>query len=652
MALSLIWQPIRVGPLELPNRLARAASTTTISQAGIDEQFIAYHRARARGGVGLSILEAASVHPSSILSYAIDDATCAGFERLMKEIRPYGMRVIQQLWHGGHHIPGVGGRLPWTASDIPSPFSGMVGHTAGVREIDELVQSFACAARRCRDAGIDGVEIHAGHGYLVQQFLSPLTNTRTDGYGGPLENRMRFAVDILRAVRREVGRNFAVGIRMSASTARGNISAAELGQVARVLEAEGLIDFLDASYGDYFEMDRMSATMAEPAGYELVPDQALLDSVSVPRMVTGRFRTLEEAEQVLRSRAAEIVSLVRAHIADPELVRKTREGRAEAVRPCIACNQGCVGGLLQVARMGCAVNPSAGAEASLDEGLIERAARPKNVLIVGGGPAGMEAARIAALRGHHVVLVEAGADLGGGLRAARRAPRLHAIGDIVDWHEREILRLDVEVRTSTFLEPEDVLAEAPDVLIVATGAADRDDGMQAASPAELPPGCGLPHVTNAHDLLVESARDFAPAQALVLDDVGHYEAVAAAEFLAERGAAVTYVTGQPAFAPRLNGTFRNEVALKRLHAGRFRLLVGHFLAAVETEHCVVRPLRAIREEVIPADAVVLVTHKTPRRALYDALRDRLPEIRLVGDASSPRTLQDAIREGHLAARFI
>jgi 2,4-dienoyl-CoA reductase-like NADH-dependent reductase (Old Yellow Enzyme family) len=209
------------------------------------------------------------------------------------------------------------------------------------------------------------VEIHAGHGYLVQQFLSPLTNTRTDGYGGPLENRMRFAVDILRAVRREVGRNFAVGIRMSASTARGNISAAELGQVARVLEAEGLIDFLDASYGDYFEMDRMSATMAEPAGYELVPDQALLDSVSVPRMVTGRFRTLEEAEQVLRSRAAEIVSLVRAHIADPELVRKTREGRAEAVRPCIACNQGCVGGLLQVARMGCAVNPSAGAEASL-----------------------------------------------------------------------------------------------------------------------------------------------------------------------------------------------------------------------------------------------------------------------------------------------
>lgn len=653
VALKLIWEPIRVGGLELPNRIARAANTTTISQAGIDEQFIAYHRARARGGVGLSILEAASVHPTSILSYAIDDATCAGFERMMKEIRPYGMRVIQQLWHGGHHIPGVGGRLPWTASDVPSPFSGMIGHTASTIEIGELVWAFALAARRCRDAGIDGVEIHAGHGYLIQQFLSPLTNTREDDYGGPLGNRMRFALEILRAVRKEVGSDFTVGIRMSASTARGNISASDLGQVARVLEAEGLIDFLDASYGDYFEMDRMSATMADPAGYELEPDRDLLASVSVPRMVTGRFRTLEEAEQVLRSRSAELVSLVRAQIADPELVRKTREGRANEVRPCIACNQGCVGGLLQVARMGCAVNPAAGAEGLLDESLIEKSAHRKKVLIVGGGPAGMEAARIAALRGHHVILAEAAARVGGSLLAARRAPRLHILGDIVDWLERQISRLGVVVRTDTFLEAEDVLAESPDVLIVATGAANRDNGMQIANPGELPSGCGLPHVTNAHDLLIEASRDGgAASHALVLDDIGHYEAVAAAEFLVEQGTAVTYVTGQPAFAPRMNGTFRNDVALKRLYQGNFRLLVGHFLAAIETHHSIVRPLHAERTEIIRADSVVLVTHKAPRRALCDTLRGRVSDIKLVGDASSPRTLQDAIREGHLAARFI
>jgi 2,4-dienoyl-CoA reductase-like NADH-dependent reductase (Old Yellow Enzyme family)/thioredoxin reductase len=652
VALKLVWEPIRLGRLELLNRIARAANTTTISQAGIDDQFIAYHRARARGGVGLSILEAAAVHPTSILSYAIDDAACAGFERMMKEIRPYGMRVIQQLWHGGHHLPGAGGRLPWAASDIPSPFSGLIGHPASVADIAELVHAFALAARRCRDAGLDGVEIHAGHGYLIQQFLSPLTNKRQDDYGGPLENRMRFALEILRAVRRAVGPGFTVGIRMSASTARGNISAAELGRVASALEAEGLIDFLDASYGDYFEMDRMSATMAEVAGYELEPDHALLASVSVPRMVTGRFRTLEEAEQVLRSRSAELVSLVRAQIADPDLVRKTRDGRTEEVRPCIACNQGCIGGLLQVARMGCAVNPTAGAESLLDESLIGKAPRRKKILIVGGGPAGMEAARVGALRGHHVILAEAGGALGGSLRAARRAPRLQAIGDIVDWLERETARLGVEVRTGAFLEPDDVLAESPDVLIVATGAADRNDGVQAANPGERPPGCALPHVTNAHDLLVQSPRDFAPAHALVLDDIGHYEAVAAAEFLAERGAAVTYVTGQPAFAPRMNGTFRNDVALKRLHQGSFRLLVGHFLTAVETHRCIVRPLRGTREESISADAVVLVTHKAPRRGLYETLLGRVPEIKLVGDASSPRTLQDAIREGHLATRFL
>jgi 2,4-dienoyl-CoA reductase-like NADH-dependent reductase (Old Yellow Enzyme family) len=652
MALKLIWEPIRVGRLELPNRIARAANTTTISPAGIDEQFIAYHRARARGGVGLSILEAASVHPTSILSYAIDDSTCAGFERMMKEIRPYGMRVIQQLWHGGHHLPGVGGRLPWTVSDIPSPFSGLIGHPVRAAEIAELVHSFAVAARRCRDAGLDGVEIHAGHGYLVQQFLSPLTNTREDRYGGSLPNRMRFVLEILRAVRREVGPDFTVGIRMSASTARGNITPQELGLVARALEAEDLISFLDASYGDYFEMDRMSATMSEPAGYELEPNAPLLASVSVPRMVTGRFRTLEEAEQVLRAGSAELVSLVRAQIADPDLARKTREGRAQEVRPCIACNQGCIGGLLQSARMGCAVNPSAGAEGVLDESLIERAARRKKVLIVGGGPGGLEAARIAALRGHQVILAEAGGKLGGCLLAAKRAPRLHTIGDITDWLEREISRLGVEVRTGACLESEDVLAESPDVVIVATGAANRNDGMQAANPGELPPGCALPHVTNAHDLLMDASREFAPANALVLDDIGHYEAVAAAEFLVERGAAVTYVTGQTSFAPRMNGTFRNDVALKRLYQGSFRLLVGYFLAAIEAHHCAVRPLRVARTEIIPADSVVLVTHKKPLRTLYDSLLEQLPDVKLIGDASAPRTLQDAIREGHLAARYI
>ena len=652
MTLKLVWQPIRIGGLEIPNRIARSANTTTISPAGIDEQFIAYHRARARGGVGLSILEAAAVHPTSVLSYRIEESTCVGFERLMKEVRPFGMRVFQQLWHGGHHIHGLAGRLPWAPADVPSPFSGLVGVPMGTAEIGEVVESFGMAARMCRDAGLDGVEIHAGHGYLIQQFLSPLTNTRDDDYGGSLQNRMRFALEVFRAVRRAVGADFPVGARLSTSTAPGNVSAAELGQLARTLQDEDLISFLDASHGDYYQMDRMTGTMAEVAGYELEPNAPLLAAVSVPRMVTGRFRTLEEAEGVLRERRADIVSMVRAQIADPDLVLKTREGRADQVRPCIACNQGCVGGLLQTGRMGCVVNPAAGVENLLDERTMTRSGAPKKVLIVGGGPAGMEAARVAALRGHRVILAEAGPRLGGTILAARRAPRMQAIGDFTDWLEREVLRLGVEVRTGSYVEPEDVLAERPDVLLVATGAISRGDGIQAARPGLPPEGCGLPHVTDAADLLLHGKDEHAGRSALVLDDIGHYEAVAAAEFLVDRGASVTYVTGSSSFAPKMNGSFRNEVALQYLYRGRFRLLVGHQLTRITPENCEVRPLQGERSEIIQADSVVLVTNKSPARGLYEALRGRIATVEAIGDAASPRTLQDAVREGHLAARRI
>ncbi len=649
-ALQRVWQPIRIGSVEIPNRVARAANTTSVFPTGVDEQFIAYHLARARGGVGLSILEAASVHDSSMLSYRIDDAVCRGYENLMRAVRPHGMRVFQQLWHGGHHIPGFGGRLPWAASDVPSPFTGLVGLPMGRAEIAEVVAAFATAARRCRDAGLDGVEVHGGHGYLIQQFLSPLTNTRDDEYGGSLENRMRFAIEVLTAVRAAVGPDYPVGIRLSTSTASGNLSSLDLAQLARRLEDLRSISFLDLSHGDYYAMDRMTATLADAAGYEIEPNRALLEAVKIPRMITGRFRTLEEIETVLRAGDADLVSMVRAQIADPDIVRKTREGRVDEIRPCIACNQGCVGGLLQVGRLGCAVNPAAGNEQQLDESQLTRAAHSRRVMVIGGGPAGLEAARVAALRGHSVVLAEAGPRLGGALCAAKRAPRLQGIADITDWLEREVYRLGVAVRTGSFVEADDVVAESPDHVIVATGATSRGSGVQASDPGRRPAGCDLPQVCDASELLQRSAEPLQGRTAVVFDDVGHYEAVAAAEHLVEGGATVVFVTSLPAFAPKMNGTFRHDVALKYLYRGRFSVRVGHRLAQITPKQCEIVPLRGEAVEIVAADLVVLVTHRAPARALYDQLRALGISAQLVGDAASPRTLQDAIREGHLAAR--
>ena len=650
MALQRIWEPISIGSAEVKNRVARAANTTSMMPNSLNDDFIAYHRARARGGVGLSILEAGSVHPNSQIAYLVDDSAQQCFEQLMAAVRPYGMRVFQQLWHGGHNMGGRDGAMPWAPSATPSVLSGIVGVPMGQPEIDELIAAFALAAQRCRDAGLDGVEIHAGHGYVIQQFLSPLTNRREDGYGGSLSHRSRFLKEILRAVRAAVGVEFTVGVRLSASTAVGGAGVEDIATVAAELETEGLIDFLDISYSDYFLMSGMAPTMAVASGYQLPINRPIAASVSVPRIVTGRYRTLEEAEQVLRENQADLVSLVRAHIADPDIVRKTRAGIVDDVRPCIACNQGCIGGLLQIGKMQCTVNPAAGYEASLDEELIVKAPSAKRVFVVGGGPAGMEAARVAALRGHQVILAEAAAKLGGKVDVAKRAPYLQILADLIAWQERQIFALGVEVRLNTFVEAEEILAEQTDALIIATGGANPGDGRQARIPGELPYGIDSPNVMNPVELLTGPAQPMAGKKALVFDDVGRYDAIAAAEFLQSQGAGVNFVTSQTSFAPKMFGTSRDTESLARLHKNAFRLWVCHHLVGVEAGNVRVRPIGVECTESIAADVVVMVTSDVPNRDLFDQIRGKLEYCRLVGDALSPRDLLAAIHDGHHAAR--
>jgi thioredoxin reductase len=548
---------------------------------------------------------------------------------------------------------GAGGAVPWAPSDLPSPFSGIVGVPMGQSEIDEIVDAFAAAALRCRNSGIDGVEIHAGHGYLVNQFLSSATNGRDDEYSGDLLHRTRFLQEILIAVRERVGPEYPIGVRMGASTAAGGLSAADVATIAAHLESHGWIDFLDITLSDYFDFPAMIHSMSYPSGYQMPYSRVASEAVSVPTIVTGRFRTLEEVEAVLREGTADFVSMVRAQIADPELILKTREGRIDDVRPCIACNQGCSGGLIRAGRMQCTVNPAAGFELELDERFMQHAEATRKVMIVGGGPAGLEAARIAALKGHRVILAEASAHLGGAVQIARRAPHLHIFQDLLSWYEGQVYQLGIDVRLSSFIEVADVTAERPDVVIVATGSSARGDGRQAAIPAELPSGVDLPHVLTSIQLILEHSHDdLSGRTALVLDDVGHYEAIAAAEILTRSGASVTYVTTQPSFGPKLFGTGRETEALARLYASPFQLHVGHGLVRIDRDACTIRPLAGGREQVVSADVVVLVTANAPTRNLFDDLRDSHCKTLLVGDALSPRDMLSAIHEGHRAARGI
>jgi NADPH-dependent 2,4-dienoyl-CoA reductase/sulfur reductase-like enzyme len=303
--------------------------------------------------------------------------------------------------------------------------------------------------------------------------------------------------------------------------------------------------------------------------------------------------------------------------------------------------------------MRCTVNPAAGYEKFLDEELIVKAETPKTVMIVGGGPAGLEAARIAALGGHKVILAEAGARLGGALQAAKRAPNLHILGDLLDWQERQVFALGVDVRLSTYVEADDVLAVEPDVVIIATGGMTTGDGRQALIPGELPAGMGLSHVFDPAALLLGPQQSLEGKSALVFDDVGRYDAIAAAEYLQRAGAAVTFVTSLSSFAPKMLGTSRDVESLMRLNqGGEFRLMVNHNLLAIEPGFASIRALGVERLDRVPADVVAVVTNQVPVRNLYDELRHKVADVRLVGDALSPRDLLAAMADGHRFARTI
>jgi NADPH-dependent 2,4-dienoyl-CoA reductase/sulfur reductase-like enzyme len=345
-----------------------------------------------------------------------------------------------------------------------------------------------------------------------------------------------------------------------------------------------------------------------------------------------------------------MVVMTRAHIADPDIVRKTLAGHPEQVRPCIACNQGCLGGVSgPSARLGCTVNPAVGFEASIGEDKLRPAGVAKKILVIGGGPAGMEAARVAAMRGHHVILAESQAALGGQLRLAAMAPASHGIFDIAQWQEREMLRHGVDVRLNTRIKANDIQREGVDRVILATGSTPRMDGVQALHPGEPIEGISRPNVVSSHALFSMPVKNLGRT-AVVIDDTGSKEAVAAAEYLVAHGVEVTFVTRHAEFAPHLVLTLARVPALQRLSRGRCNILTDMRALAIDDDGVVIGPTylpRGSKQTRVPAELVVFVSANRPNRDLLDKLVARGIPVTAIGDAKSPRDLQAAIREGYL-----
>lgn len=649
-----ILSPVEIAGHVLKNRVVSTAHGTHFDLPGhVGRDLIAYHEARARGGVGLIVLEIASVHPSSpapINSFV--DSIVDEYRALVEALAPFETKIYQQLWHGGGHGLTPTGGAPWGPSAVPSVLTNTVGMEMTQGQIDDIVACFAAAAERCKRGGLHGCEIHAGHGFLIQQFLSPLTNGRMDQYGGGLEGRSRLLLEIVRACRNAVGNDFAIGVRLSEEGKIGGLSAKDNADIIRMLENSCKPDYFSLSKGGFFDFPAMIGAMHEGTGYMEQSVRPMLEAATVPVLVTGRYRTLDDADEVVRTGRGDLVGMTRALIADPELVRKSSGDEADRVRPCIGCNQRCAGGVISPRpALGCTVNPDVGWERAAYGRTATSPGTGRKVIVVGGGPAGMEAARSAALEGHRVVLMEAQPSLGGTLALARKAPWHHGIGDISDWLEAEVYRQGVDVRTSTFAEPDDIRSEGADVVVIATGGFPPEMLMTARSPLNPVPVAPGSVVLDLRELL-NSPRPVGQGRALIIDDVGHYDAIAAADVLFEEGFAVNWVTRFDSFAHLLQGALVSEPALRRFAWRDFTFRPRHEVRSVRPGVATIASIDGGPEKELPVDLVVANLNLVPSRELWRALQaDGIP-LFLVGDAQVNAFLPSAIAQGRAAALAI
>ena len=639
-----LFEPIKVGRVTIPNRIVRSAHGTLLT----GESLIAYHEARARGGVGMSTMEATSVHPRapSILPL-YSDACLPFYEEISRRVHAHGMKLFQQLYHPGASHPGVNPQPEtWSCSAIPNVMTGVVPIAMTKVMIDDVVNCFATAAVRCRDAGLDGVDIHASSGYLIHEFLSPALNHRTDEYGGSPENRMRFLVEVINAVRAAVGdAEFAVGVRLpNEDHVPGGLVAAENARIAQAVEP--LVDYVSLHMGAYWRFHTLIAPSDDPLGVEMEANRVITRAVSKPTIVVGRIMTLDHASAIVASGEGDMVSMVRALIADPGLVNKARDGQEHRIRPCIGTNMGCVGQLMSSGVLGCVVNIAAAREDRISFEPDAKASFVKKVLVVGGGPAGLEAARTAALRGHAVELHEATSRLGGQVRLAAQAPHRADVGAITSWLTEEIESLGVVVHLNSMVDAEKVAQIAADEVIIATGTTPRTDGFQISTPAQPIAGHDLPHVLDSWRLFGVGAKPDLRGPAVVFDDTGTFEAISAADVLLKAGLSVTLVSRTQQLGEKVPFPPSTvEAARERLMSGDFEFIGGHYLRGITGNDVEIGVLFTDRSRRIGANTVVMVGFNEPNRDLAEALTATGVSHHLIGDARGRNSIMTAIHDG-------
>lgn len=652
-------EPLQLRHLTLRNRIVFGAHTSNMSELGLPAaRHLAYYRERARGGAAMIVVEPVPVHPTAVLTRGnfrtSDDAVIPGFRAITEAVHAEGAVILQQLYHVGQHGDFDNSYQPsWSPSGLPSYHDAEGSHAMSEAEIEQIIESFVEAAARAQRCGFDGVEIFAAYHAIVDQFWLPWSNRRSDQWGGSLENRLRFGAEIMGRIRSRVGDEFVIGLAVSIDpTSEVAMTIDELCEVVAWYDERQLMDYVTCGTGSYFDYDKIIPTFqhADKLGVEYA--ERLKGAVRHAKVqAESQVRTPENADYVIASGQADMVSIVRGQIADPYLADKTLTGRADEVRGCISCNQMCWGRRYRDYWISCLVNPSVGREWEWGGDTFERVTNPKRVLVVGGGPAGLETARVAAERGHHVTLAEAGPELGGAFRLAGLQPRRSQITELIEWYERELDRLDVTVKVNTPMFADDVAAFGADEVVMATGSQPSATGFQRQLPLQSTmPGVELDNVASIDDVLANRIRP--GKRVVVVDDLGDWRGGGTAWYLAERGHEVVIVTSYPMVGHTIQRTSGDWKLRSRLAELGVTWHTESVVTAWTGTAAEVRGFITRTDLVVEADTLVLATINTPERDVIDGLAALDVPVRAVGDAVAARLAVHAIYEGRVAGQAL
>lgn len=641
MAYRYLWTPLQLGPVSARNRIVFSAHLTNYARDGKPtDQHAAYYAARAAGGAGLIITEEHSTHPTDWpyekLIHGFHRDVIPGYRRITDAVHRHRVPIFAQINHNGGQASSMYSRLPvWAPSAVADPLFREVPKAVTQAEIDEIVAGYALVAEHCAEGGFDGIELQCSHSSIVRGFLSPATNHRTDAYGGSLDNRARLLVEIVAAVRKVIGNRLALGVRLCGDELiEGGTTIDDAVETARIVERTGQVDYINTSIGvATASLFMIEASMHIPPGYALFIPSAFRKAVDLPVVGVGRFKDPLQAERALAEGHCDLVGVVRGQIADPDFAAKARTGATDDIRLCLSCNQECVGRMGLNRWLGCIENPRTGREAQ-GVGLTRKTASPRNVLVVGAGPAGLQAAIAAARNGHRVTVYERDQQAGGQVRLAATVPNRAEFGDLVRNQVSECQRLGVQVRYGVAVDVDLVQRERPDQVIAATGAqANRPwwvagDATQVADVRDVLSGAADPH-----------------GDVVVIDEIGFHHATSVAELLADRGCQVEVVTNGMVVGQDLGITLDMENWWMRAHAkgivqstdlvpmnfaGGELTLLHHPTGANQTR----RP-----------DWVVLAVPANPADELYHQLKAAGLAVERVGDCVAPRRAHAAVVDG-------